>query len=603
MIAKNKTIRRRMKPGAIVCLLSLLALSAASASAADLGQVMAGAVEVDITPRVLDYEDLNGNGKFDMGDSSKPFDLGDRVVTFEEGKILVGNGRGEAWYIHGPLKASVLVLEDPQTQTRVAFVSADLYLLLQQDVDAIRELVGESAGIDFINIAPTHNHMGPDTVGMTGFEEKSVGEILEAVFANGEIQSGINPVWFNDMMHKIAGAIETAAANMYPANLRMGKTNFRFGMMDNREPHIIDDDLMVMGVEGLNGQPIATLVQGNCHPEAVLLYADPKYSLLDVDRLAPNIRKAQGHIISPGFPGAVRKHIRENGGGTPLYFSGALGGMITNIWSYVWDPVKHPEYPVTADPETVPEEYRILPDFRLSAIQGREMAKAAFKALNEGETAKSVDISFTKKEILVPMENPLFRLMSATGILGFNKGKLYDDRGNVDERTGRWLNGAFISGLRVPKGKNIKTEVSVVNVGPAQIINVPSEILGELTIGFPDDFYTNTKKYYPKNAKHHPTGKDYKLLYPPLKKQATRPYPFIFCLSAMDMGYVIPESDFDPPHDLPIPPIATWWICFDSSGNPHYEESNTLSRYLESRIMGALTDILSAQKPYEPAQH
>jgi len=585
--------------GAALALTFAACLCASVGYAADLGQVMAGAMEVDITPKVLGYEDLNGNGRFDMGDSSRPFKLGDRVLTFEEGKILVGNGSGEAWYVHGPLKASVLVLEDPKTQIRVAFVSADLYLFLQQDVDAIRAMVGPSAGIDFITIAPTHNHMGPDTVGMMGLDGKSVGELLEIIFAGGEAQSGINPVWFEGMMRKIAGAIEAAAANMYPANLRLGKTKFSFGMMDNREPHIIDDDLMVMSLEGLNGQPIATLVQGTCHPESVLLYADPKYSLLDVDKLAPNVRKAQGHILSPGFPGALRTYIRENGGGTPLYFSGALGGMITNIWTKVWDPEKHPEYPVNADPETVPENIKIPPDFRLPAVQGREMAKAAFKALAEGETAKNVDISFEKKNILVPMENPVFRLMSASGILGYKPGVLYDDEGRPDRRTGRWLKGAFISGLQVPKGKNIKTEVSVVNVGPAQVVSVPGEILGELSAGFPDDFETNTKKYYPKNAKHHPTGADYKLAFPPIKKQTTRPYPFVFSLSAMDMGYIIPRSDFDPPHDIPIPPVAAWWFCFDSSSNPHYEESMTLSSEIEFRVMGAVTDILSRQKACE----
>jgi len=562
------------------------------------GQIMAGAAEVEITPQVLKWEDANGNGRFDMGDPTKPFALGEKVLSFREGPNFVGNGNGTAQYVHGPIFASALVLEDPETKTRVAYVSTDLYLLLQHDVDAIRGLVGVTAAIDYIVIAPTHTHMGPDTLGLASLSGLSAGDVLRIVYTPKEFKGGVNRVWFEAMMRKTALAIEQAAFTMAPATIRVAKTKFSFGMTDEREPLILDDDLMILAVDSADGDPIATVIQGNCHPESVLLYGHPLHSMVDRKSLPENVQKAWGRVFSPGFPGQLRRTVREKRGGVPLYFNGALGGMITNIFSKIWDPEKHPEYPIDADPAPVPEDIKIPPDFRFMAVQGREMAKAALTALKEkGEDVKNPDVSFAKKDILMPLQNPIFRLASALGIMGYAPGMLYHDDGRPDADVGRCVSGLCVTGLWIPKGRNLKTEVGVVNVGPAQFINVPSELLGELSVGIPDDFATNEKKYFPKNAKSHPTGEDFVLLYPPLKKQATRSYPFIIGLANNNMGYVIPECDFKPPHDLwYLPPLSWWWICFDSSVHPHYEESNTASRKMEERIMGGLTDILKRQK-------
>jgi hypothetical protein len=80
------------------------------------------------------------------------------------------------------------------------------------------------------------------------------------------------------------------------------------------------------------------------------------------------------------------------------------------------------------------------------------------------------------------------------------------------------------------------------------------------------------------------------------------PYKMVVCMAGDDLGYVIPESDFDPPHDLWIPPLAFWWFCNDSETDPHYEESATVSSEIESRLLGALTEILSLEPP-EPVQN
>lgn len=552
----------------------------------------AGAAERDITPRVAAWDDRDGDGRHDMGAPMAAWDLGEPVTAFAEGPIPVGNGTGEATHLHGPLYVSALVLEDGSTGARVALVSTDLYMILQPDTEDIRRRVSVKSGIDFVMLASTHNHMGPDTIGLMGLSGETPERFLEMLWGRAEAKSGVNSAWFDRMADLTADAIDEAAAGLRPAVLRPGRTKFRFGMTDEREPHIIDDDLMTLAVDGLDGAPIATVVQGTCHPESVLMYGVEKYSVVPRKDIPAEALEAWGRVITPDFPGWLRKTIRERRGGVPLYFSGALGGMITNITSHIWDPEAHPEYSVNADPATVPDAIKIPTDLRFAQIQGREMAKAALASIDNAAPADRADVSFVREEILIPMENPLFRLVAGLGILGHRRGALYDDDGSPDTRTGHTLNGMWIRGVDVPLGKNAKTEVSVVNVGPAQFINMPSEAVGELTAGLPADFYTNPNRYFPRDAKYHAHGEDFRLKHPPLKKQASRPYPFIVCLAASDFGYIIPEVDFKPPHDIPVPPLSSWWISFDASANPHYEESMTASSKLEDRIMGALTGLL-----------
>ncbi|MCB1152950.1 hypothetical protein KDL45_04815 [bacterium] len=584
-----------------VLVVALLAASATGAVAEDTDTsawMRFGAAEADITPIVERYEDLNGNGRYDMGDPTQPFEFGDKVTRFREGEIMVGNGSGTALYVHGPLKTSVAVFEDPVTKTRVAYVSADLYLILQHDTEAIRARVPKSLGIDYLVVAPSHNHMGPDTLGMMGLSGKSVADILKIAYGpKTDAPSGINPIWFERFMDTIVQSLEKAVGSMQPARMRLGKTRFSFGMADEREPKIIDDDLMTMQLIGADQTPIATIVQGTCHPESVLIYGDERYTNVDYAGLSGRALEAWGRTLSPGFPGYVRKYVRENGGGVPLYFSGPVGAMVSNIFEKVWDPEAHPEYPITANPETVPEEIKVPTDYRMMHLMGREMGKAAMASLKDGETVDAGRVSYVRKEILVPLQNPMFRLISGMGILGYSQGALYDDQGRSDRDVSHMVRGLFAPGLQIPTGRNMKTEVALVNIGPAQFINIPAEIVGEMTRGLPDDFYTNVPKYFPDNPKAHPTGKDYVLQFPPLKKQSKSKYPFIIGLANSDMGYVIPACDFKPPHDLwMVPPFSFWWIAIDASGNPHYEESMTASKQMETRIVGALTELLSGAK-------
>jgi len=581
---------------AVLSLSALLILSAlilpASAADAPAGVFLAGAAEADITPVVAEYDDRNGNGRFDYGDPTRAYGYGDRVTRFADGEILVGNGNGSALYIYDPVYARALVLEDPSTGKRVALVSLNLYLLTGPDADAIRTMVDPALGLDAIIIASDHTHMSPDTLGLSGLNDAGLGGLAKILLWKGKAPSGINGPWFEGMLRTVADLIEEAAGNLKEAKLTFASRPFGFGAHDEREPHIFDNEMVVMGVDDLEGRAIATLVQWACHPESVLYYGAAQgrdLGELDADTLA-----GFGRTISAGFVGSCCAEIKARRGGVPLYFNGALGGMITNLDAILWDPEAHPEYPVGTDPEQVPASIRIPNDYRFAPIQGRELAKAALEALDrDGETAQSTSIQYASREVLIPFENKALRLMSSLGIVGLNQGALYGKSGNVDSRRAPWIGGLFLPAVGVAKGKNLRTEVAVATIGPAQIACIPAELLGELSAGLPEDFDANVGRYFPENADAHPTGPDYALAYPPLKSSMTSKYKFIFCLCGDELGYVIPKSDFRPPHDLKVPPFLWWWICNDPSTDPHYEESMTVGSRIEPRLMGALTELLN----------
>src|SRR5579884_2027892 len=99
-------------------------------------QLEAGFAEADITPPV-----------------------GDGVPVYMAG---FGNNR-KATGVHDPLKARVVVLA--HGQRKIALVSVDLVGFFLPDVDKVRERLTD---FHYVLVSSTHNHEGPDTLGLWG---------------------------------------------------------------------------------------------------------------------------------------------------------------------------------------------------------------------------------------------------------------------------------------------------------------------------------------------------------------------------------------------------------------------------------------------------
>lgn len=496
-----------------------------------------GYVQVDITPEIAEWVDSDGNGKYTFGDGSA-YDAGEKITKFVDGKINIGNGNGEAHYVHDRIYARIMVLNDPKTNKRVAIVSLDLYMMQIQDCDFIRNLV-KDLSFEHVAIHSTHSHMGPDTLGRSGAKN---------------FENGINGSWFRKMQKGTAQGIRDAFANRTPAKLRFLGTKTRYGLYDLRDPVVYDDDLMGMQAVKLNGEVIVTLVQWANHVEAIL-------SLHKGNGAPDGTKEKTGHIITPGFPAFVDTQAQKMFGGHGMFINGAVGGLMTMLHTFVWEPFApySPDTPI----EKIPKDFtgKIHDNFKMAELIGCELInKLHREKLHEQDFAQDLFISAATQQVRVRLDNELFRAAFLAGILGFDK----------REFEGDMMGKAFL-----------KTQVSRIDIGPAQFACVPGEIFPEYTIGLPKDFYSKNGKYF-KEPEHHKTGGDFKIR-PSLKSMMTGKYKFIIGLSDDSIGYMVAPCDFLLDEYLP-------WI---ESAPDHYEETQSVGIQAVTKVMDGLSKLFS----------
>jgi hypothetical protein len=213
-------------------------------------------------------------------------------------------------------------------------------------------------------------------------------------------------------------------------------------------------------------------------------------------------------LITSDFPHYVREAV-ENGiyandslimdglGGTAIYINGAIGGLMTTL----------PDFPVK-DPWS--DRVYLKPDFDKAESQGKQIAFHALKALYESnDTIISGGIGLSAKTFDLPLENPLFKLGAAIGIL--NRG--------------------------YSKWNHMRTEIAYITIGPASFLTYPGEVYPELING----------------GIGSPEGQDFKI--DPIEIPVSRDlmkgkYKFIIGLGNDELGYIIPKSEWDenPPY-------------------------------------------------------
>lgn len=517
-----------------LCLLSLLLLAGMYPVMAG-NYLEVGYAEADVTPEIAEWIDADGDGKHTPGDGS-PYDTGEKVTRFKDGPIYIGNGNGEAWYVHDRIYARVVVLCDPESGKKVALVSLDLYMLQKPECDFIRDL---AAGMNFTHIAvhATHNHMGPDTLGRNG----------------PNLTNGINGRWLRKMQYATAGAIREAYQNRVSANLRFLCTKTRYGLNDTRDPSIYDDDLVAMQAVSA-GKVLVTLVQWANHVEATM-------AIDKGNGAPPEMKEKVGHIITAGFPGHVARHAGQVFGGHGIYFNGAVGGLMTMLHTFVWEPFKpySPDTPLAEIPPDYPG--KVHDNFQMAEWIGNELVdKLHREHLEQRSFADGLRVDARSREFKLPLHNELFIAGFVAGIIGFDKRKV---EGSIWDRP-------FIF-----------SEVSWIDIGPAQIVCLPGELFPEVSCGLPDDFYTNNARYY-RHPEWHKTGKDFTIP-KPVKQRMGGEYRFVFGLTNDALGYLVN------PYDYKLHEYMPWFQKADG----HYEETQSATERIVPLLLDALDSIMA----------
>lgn len=199
------------------------------------------------------------------------------------------------------LWATALALSDGNTT--VLILDLDLQILTNERADQIRAAVSKATGlpVNSIRACATHTHSGP-------------------VPYKSWIEKGYDLVgpWFDDLARWCADAAREALANMQPVDVRVGRGDCRINVnrrcvAPNGERFLgvnpdgpCDHEVIVVKFDTPAGTPIATLVNYACHPTV----------------MGPDNR-----LITPDYPGAMKRVVEQAVGGRCIFLQGAAGNV------------------------------------------------------------------------------------------------------------------------------------------------------------------------------------------------------------------------------------------------------------------------------------
>lgn len=214
--------------------------------------------------------------------------------------------------VESPMHATALVLGDEET--KVVVVDCDLIGLDLPLANTIRQTVGERVQTHAHNVIVgcTHTHNGPCT------SRGNLGGPHHAAPRPGEIEA--LDKYIDDLVVRLGQLAVDADSKRRPARVATGRG--RAAVSVNRE-ELAEDGRVLVGrnpdgptdhtvdvvrIDDLEGDPIAVLTGYAAHPVVM--------GMNDL-------------LISPDFPGVVRRTVESVTGATCLYLTGAAGNQAT----------------------------------------------------------------------------------------------------------------------------------------------------------------------------------------------------------------------------------------------------------------------------------
>jgi hypothetical protein len=370
-------------------LLFAVCLAPAPALAAD--RTTVGYASADVTPRL----------------GSKPV-------------FIAGYGQNrKATKIHDPLFARAIVLSDGQK--RVALAAVDVVGLQYPTVQEIRKRL---SGFDYVMVASTHNHEGPDTVGLWG---------------PSPFKSGIDDEFMEYLISQTVRAIQDADAARQTVAASYGTADDERLVRDSRQPQVKDGVLRIVRFDSSQtGEPHCLLVNWTCHPEALA---------------------SRNTEITADFPYYTIRDLEEKYGCPVIYFSGAVGGLMA------------PPRDIYKRTDGSPLEDG---SFEYAERYGADVAELATKAVEAAEPFSLSPIAVSARPISVPLENPLYRVARMMGVLKREGRKWTGNPEELGEPITR------DDPKQVPAGV---TEVGYLQLGQLSLAAIPGELYPELVYG------------------------------------------------------------------------------------------------------------------------
>ncbi|MCG8589554.1 MAG: hypothetical protein MJE66_09710 [Proteobacteria bacterium] len=346
-----------------------------------------------------------------------------------------GNNR-PATGVRDPVWARGVVLENDGQ--KLALVVLDLVGYFYNEVQTIRSLVDPGRGFTSITVTSTHNHEGPDTMGLWGPNETTSGVDLGYLdFVNDSVVACIEEA--DDALEDAAilfstGDTRNLSLPPWPDLVADGRvlqaltvdaTELGLGVIEVdgddgpvTNPRLPAFQVRTRGEGGALGEVLATLVNFASHPEAL---------------------GSGNTLVTSDFPHAMRAALEERFGGVAIYLSADLGVLQGPLDVDMLDRKTGELFPRRT--------------FEFADEMGRRLAARAAHVLDKpGGFDAEPKIEVATRSLLVEVENPFFLALSSLGVFG--------RRGFVTEDGVSFL----------------ETEAQVIRIGDAKLAITPNEL-------------------------------------------------------------------------------------------------------------------------------
>src|SRR5262245_41165164 len=280
---------------------------------------------LDITPKV--------------GDKHKPV-------------FLAGFGHNrKATGVPDPLMARAIVFQE--ADKKIAIVSVDVVGLFHDFVERVRKRL---PGFTYVLVSSTHNHEGPDTLGLWG---------------PTAFQSGVDPVYIDSVIDGIVAAVTKADKSRSGVKAHIGTATAPELLHDGREPIVKHDELVAILLVDEKDKNAGLLVQWNCHPETL---------------------SSKNTLLSADYVWATVEYLREKVGCPVVYLTGTVGGLMTSLHVPIQD-----------------ERGKKLADgtYEKTKEYGIRLGKVAENALAGKKPVSLTPIEARRRDVFMPMDNPV----------------------------------------------------------------------------------------------------------------------------------------------------------------------------------------------------
>ncbi len=450
------------------------------------------------------YRDTNGNGRHDDGE---PFQ--DCPVRRVDGTVAPPDGRWDGIYLGGgdccdrqptavldPIWARTIVVDNGDH--RVSITSVDNEGVFKEYWDRVRAKVrADGVRLDEMFFSSTHDESAPDTIGISG---------------PNQFVSGVDPFYVEYLIARTAESIEHAALRPQRANLRFGSARpLDLTTCWSSYPFAADESVGVMQAVRPDGRVVATMVNYGIHAEELGFSDDSQ------DRLH----------LSSDWPHFARVALEARFGGMAMTMAGSVGSVEmpqvyprlrdhtpTDLYSSVGNGGCRTIY--RTDTTRAPYGYH-----QSTQVRGEAVARWATWALALGRWSHSDSIRFRRDTYFVPLQNALFALGGAIGVL---PGK----DGYVDGR--RLTRNAAGAVDPYEVANEFRTDVAWYRIGDADFVSAPGEL-------FP---YTYARDFGGPADQAVPDGQS-----PPpwIMARLSQRYRFVEGLGEDMVGYLFPKTN------------------------------------------------------------